>query len=170
MMFSRLLLILIFTSGFGAQALDCRAVMVKPDGVKRFFSHVIESAERFKTSNKMSTFGWLKAWLREQEIRRDDLDLLEGCLAKKPGIKVENCANALDTTSLQLFTMIQDTKDARDCEFVKMPAEDQKVIRSMIDKAEQFHYRLLEKFHDIDWQRAMQNAAGESQLDIPRED
>lgn len=156
-----LVTILIFGAARGT-ALDCRVVMIKSDGVKRFLNYVVSSVEPFRASSKVSAFAWLRVWLNEQAIRTDVLSLLEGCLSRKPGVRAENCQTALDQVSMNLFVMIQDVRDARACEFVKLPSGDQQVIDMMIARVEQFHSRLLDKFNEIAWNRAMQKAEKES--------
>lgn len=150
------ILILIYAAS--ASALDCNVVMRKPDGVKRFYSYVISSMEEFHNTGSFDTLKWLRAWRKEQARDVDSVEILKGCLARESSVRAVACKKSLDQVSFDLYVMNQDLGDAQVCEFNKLAPSDRELLSIMLNRSKEFHVRLLQSFHDLDWKRAMQRS------------
>jgi hypothetical protein len=144
--------------GQQALALDCHVVMAKNDGVKRFFSQVLEDADDPRVEEAFDALSWLQAWRAEQRLNNTDIEILKGCLARTSEVRATACEQSLDQVSQDLYLMNQDLKDAQACEFGKLPPTQRRSIEALIVRSEMFHTQMLKAFHNLDWRRAMQRA------------
>lgn len=142
-------------SGWG---LNCPVAMAKSDAVKRFLMYSVAESERPRAVENFNTFKWLKVYLAENNLPADDLDILDVCFRADTKVRLSTCDSAIEAVSTQIFLMNRHLRDAQACEMSKLPEPQRSVLNSLIEKSEQFHARMVESYHDVEWGRAMQRA------------